>query len=119
MKSATNQFIEDAIAGGCTASSRREERFREEVQKDEAISHILLDLDLARCQQPRELAERNGKESLIAQIVERTTGNRRELAKLIAVWANRYKVSEMDLHALLKKADDPAIRSYTPFVRWP
>lgn len=31
---------------------------------------------------------------------------------------NRYRLTTTDLHALLKKADDPAIRNYTAFVRW-
>lgn len=67
------------------------------------------------------LATRNAKEDIINQIVARTRGSlieKKELAKLIALWANRYRLDATDLHALLAKADDPTIRSYTGFVRW-
>lgn len=65
--------------------------------------------------QPPLLAIRSAKEDIIAQIVARTNGSqaqKKELAKLIAIWVNRYMLSTTDLHALLKKADDPKIRSY-------
>jgi hypothetical protein len=39
--------------------------------------------------QSAPLATRTTKEDIINQIVERTDGNRKELAKLIALWANR------------------------------
>lgn len=40
---ATQQFIEDAIAGGYTAHFNQEDVFRQYVQMEEAVSHILLD----------------------------------------------------------------------------
>lgn len=61
---------------------------------------------------------RNSKEDLIAQIVERTTAEPKLLARRIAIWANRYNLTETDLHALLKKASDPTIRNFTAFVQW-
>jgi hypothetical protein len=65
---------------------------------------------------------RNAKEDLIAQIVERTDAKtetkKAELAKLIALAANALKWDTTDLHALLKKADDPTIRNYSALVRW-
>lgn len=69
-------------------------------------------------ERPATIAVRSNKESLIAQIVERTTADKKLLAKRIALWVNRYKLTEMDLHALLKKADDPSIRNFTAFVQW-
>lgn len=69
-------------------------------------------------QRPTPLAIRTTKEDIIAQIVERTSADRKLLAKRIALWVNRYKLTETDLHALLKKADDPSIRNYSAFVQW-
>lgn len=66
-----------------------------------------------------ELATRTNKENLINQIVEKTNErNKKHLAKLIAIKANRYKWSETDLHALLQKSRDPKIRNFTAFVKW-
>jgi hypothetical protein len=65
---------------------------------------------------------RNAKEDLISQIVERTDAKtetkKAELAKLLALAANTLGWSQTDLHALLKKADDPTIRNYSALVRW-
>lgn len=70
---------------------------------------------------PDPLATRTPKEDIINQIVAKTRGSQEErkaLAKLIAIWANRYLLNSTDLHALLKKADDPNIRNFGGFVRW-
>lgn len=64
------------------------------------------------------IAVRSAKEDIISQIVERTTADKKLLAKRIALWANRYRLTETDLHALLKKADDPGIRNFTAFCMW-
>lgn len=56
------------------------------------------------------IAVRSAKEDIISQIVERTTADKKLLAKRIALWANRYRLTETDLHALLAKATDPTIR---------
>jgi len=68
---------------------------------------------------PPALAIRSAKEDLISQIVARTNAqSKKALARRIAVWANRYKLTETDLHALLRKADDPAVRNFSAFVEW-
>lgn len=79
----------------------------------EQISNLFTPIE-----RPAPLAIRTTKEDLIAQIVERTTADKKLLAKRIALWVNRYKLDTSDLHALLKKADDPSIRNYTAFVHW-
>lgn len=61
---------------------------------------------------------RSAKEDIISQIVVRTTADKKLLAKRIALWVNRYKLDTSDLHALLKKADDPGIRNFTAFCQW-
>lgn len=64
---------------------------------------------------------RNQREDLIEQIVAQCTlrpGEDRKLAKLIAVTANLGHWTAMDLHALLRKKEDPSIRNYTAFVWW-
>lgn len=70
-------------------------------------------------QRPAPLAIRSAKEDLINQIVARTNArSKKALAKRIAIWVNRYKLTETDLHALLRKADDPAVRNFSAFVEW-
>ena len=65
------------------------------------------------------LQVRNNRESLIEQIVEQTTEtDKKKLAKLIAIRSKQMNWTEQDLHALLKKKNDPSIRSYTKFVWW-
>jgi hypothetical protein len=65
------------------------------------------------------LKVRNNREHLIDQIVNRTDEkNKKNLAKLLAIASYRFKWQDIDLHALLKKADDPSIRNYTAFVKW-
>lgn len=62
---------------------------------------------------------RNSRDALIADIANRTNEpNKKLIAKLLAIAGNTAKWTEMDYHALLKKADDPTIRNYTAFVRW-
>ncbi len=56
---------------------------------------------------------RTSKEALINEMTED-----RQLRKLIAIAANTMKWSDTDLHALLKKKNDPAIRNYQAFLRW-
>lgn len=72
-------------------------------------------------QQPTTRA-RNKKEALIEEIVAQCThkrpGDDRKLARLLAVTANAAKWTETDLHALLKKKQDPKLRNYTAFVWW-
>lgn len=65
------------------------------------------------------LKVRNNREHLIEQIVNATDEkNKKHLAKLIAIYANRYHWTDTELHALLKKREDPSIRNYTAFVKW-
>jgi len=79
--------------------------------------------DLSRFNPPKKplLMVRNQREDLIEQIVaqcEGTEKQKRTLARLIGIWANTIHADAMDLHALLRKRQDPTIRSYTAFVRW-
>lgn len=68
---------------------------------------------------PPEIAVRSNKEQLILQIVERTNEtNKKQLAKRLAIAGNTLGWTQDDYHALLKKADDPKIRSYTAFVKY-
>lgn len=65
------------------------------------------------------LRVRNNKERLIADIVEKTTEkDKRLLAKRLAIAMNAMKWEEHDLHALLKKANDPNVRNYTALVKY-
>jgi hypothetical protein len=65
------------------------------------------------------LQVRSNREQLIADIVDATTEtDKKKLARRIALSANTLKWSDSDLHALLKKKQDPTIRSYTKFVWW-
>lgn len=72
------------------------------------------------------LKERNAKESLINQIVECTYPKkktdtekyRKNLAKRIGIYANKYKWTTTDLHYLLQKRNDPSIRNFSSFVEW-
>ena len=65
---------------------------------------------------------RNQREDLIEQIVAQCTfrkpGDDRKLARLLAITANTCSWSCTDLHALLRKREDPTIRNYTRFVWW-
>lgn len=65
---------------------------------------------------------RNAREALIEDIVEkcrcRSDKERAALARRIAIWANTTGADETDLHALLKKAQDPTLRNYGKFVNW-
>jgi len=65
---------------------------------------------------------RNQREDLIEQIVaqcqHRTPADARKLARLLAITANSAGWSTMDLHALLKKKQDPTINNFTAFVWW-
>lgn len=70
--------------------------------------------------QPPLLAVRDEKEDLIAQIVMRTNetpAGKKQLARQLAIAFNTLKWSTADLHALLKKANDPTLRSFTAFVK--
>lgn len=60
---------------------------------------------------------RSNKDQLIADIVNATTEkNKKKLAKVLALTYNALNLSEIDLHALLQKKNDPSIRNYTAFV---
>ena len=65
---------------------------------------------------------RNQREDLIEQIVAQCTfrkpGEDRKLARLLAIAANTAGWTATDLHALLRKREDPTIRNYTRFVWW-
>lgn len=62
---------------------------------------------------------RNNKDQLIADIVERTTEpDKKQLAKRLAIAYNALGWSEIDLHALLKRADDKGVHNYTALVKW-
>lgn len=66
---------------------------------------------------PAGLTVRNQKEDIIAQIVEQTTEkNKKNLAKVLAIHVNTFKLSTTDLHALLKKKGE--VKNYTAFVWW-
>ena len=72
-----------------------------------------------RFEKEQPLQIRNNREHLIEQIVNRTDEkNKKNLAKLLAIASYRQRWQDIDLHALLKKADDPSIRNYTAFVKW-
>lgn len=61
----------------------------------------------------------SNRQDLITQIAEATTErDKKHLAKRIAITANTLSWNETDLHALLKKKQDPNIRNYTGFVKW-
>jgi hypothetical protein len=63
----------------------------------------------------QEVRVRNNRDDLIRQIVERTDAiDKKKLAKRIAITANTFHWSEMDLHALLKKE----VKNYSAFVNW-
>lgn len=71
--------------------------------------------------QPSTKGPRNQKEDLIEQIVAQCTlkpGDDRKLARVLAIAANTGKWTTTDLHALLKKKNDPALRNFTAFVWW-
>jgi hypothetical protein len=78
--------------------------------------------DHINIEQTQANAPRSQREDLIEQIVAQCTfrkpGEDRKLARLLAVTANTARWSTTDLHALLKKRQDPTIRSYTRFVWW-
>jgi len=65
---------------------------------------------------------RNQREDLIEQIVaqcqHRTPKDARNLARLLAITTNSAGWTTTDLHALLKKKQDPGINNYTAFVWW-
>ena len=62
---------------------------------------------------------RSNREYLIAEIVNQTSErDKKSLAKMIALAANTLRWSDTDLHALLKKRQDPKIRNFTAFVKW-
>ena len=70
-------------------------------------------------QEESPLQVRNQKEDLIAQIVEKTNEtDKKGLARRIAIAYNTLRWTEMELHALLKKADDPSVHNYTAFVKY-
>lgn len=62
------------------------------------------------------------KNDLIQQIVARTNlktdEERRDLERRLAIAANALGWKLIDLHALLKRADDPTVRNYTGLVVW-
>lgn len=63
---------------------------------------------------------RNAKEDLINQIADQChpVSERATIRKRLALATNTAKWTETDLHALLKKRQDPTIRNYTAFVKW-
>jgi hypothetical protein len=64
-----------------------------------------------------ELKVRNNRDDLIRQIVNRTdTKDKKKLARRIAVTANMFKWSNMDLHALLNKYSE--VNNYSAFVNY-
>lgn len=66
----------------------------------------------------KPLVVRNNREQLIADIVERTeVEDKHWLARRLAIAMNTLKWTDTDLHALLKKADDPTVRNYTALVQ--
>jgi hypothetical protein len=79
--------------------------------------------DMSRFEKPAAspLQVRTQEEDLIAQIVAHTQGTeaeKRGLAKRLAITAKIAKWGTAELHALLKKRQDPTIRNYSGFVRW-
>lgn len=66
-----------------------------------------------------EIQVRNNREFLIQQIVNLTNEtNKKALAARIAISANQLGWTDTDLHALLKKRQDPSIRNFSAFVKW-
>lgn len=64
-----------------------------------------------------ELQVRSNREDLIRQIVEHTDApDKKKLARRIAIVANTFKWSDMDLHALLKKRGE--VNNFSKFVNW-
>lgn len=62
----------------------------------------------------------NNFELLINDIAEQThpPERRKDVRKRLAIAARTARWTEMDLHALLKKRNDPSIRNYSAFVNW-
>ena len=76
--------------------------------------------ELAKDFKPQEkLTARNSWEDLINQIALHTNEkDKMKLASLLAIKGHMLKLSTTDLHYLLNKKKDPAIRSYTGFIKW-
>jgi hypothetical protein len=66
----------------------------------------------------QEVIARTEKEDLINQIAAATNENTPALRKRLALATNTLGWTETDLHALLKKKEDPTIRNYTAFVKF-
>jgi len=66
----------------------------------------------------QEVIARTEKEDLINQIAAATNENTPALRKRLALAVNTLHWTVQDLHALLKKKEDPTIRNYTAFVKW-
>lgn len=65
------------------------------------------------------LKVRNNTEALIEDIVNATSEkDKKKLARRIALAYNILGWSDTDLHALLKKKNDPTIRNFTAIVWW-
>lgn len=68
---------------------------------------------------PETISARNNFEYLIQQIVESTNArDKKSLARRLAIFARTFGWTEMDLHGLLQKKNDPSIRNYSAFVEW-
>lgn len=74
---------------------------------------------LQQPQQPPRRAPRNQREDLVQQIVAQTNEkDKAGLERRLMIAANAGDWSVTDLHALLKKRNDPAIRNYSAYVKW-
>lgn len=66
-----------------------------------------------------EVKIRNGREALIADIVNATQEkDKKKLAKMLAIATNTNKWTNDTLHSILSKRRDPKIRNYTAYVWW-
>lgn len=79
-------------------------------------------IDFSHLQQKQENQPRanTNKELLINDIADQCypPEERPAIRRRLAIAANTAKWTEMDLHALLKKRQDPSVRNYTALVKW-
>lgn len=73
-------------------------------------------------QERKQSTARNDKEALMEQIIDqchfKSEKEKETAARRLAIACNTAHWSLTDLHALLKKRQDPTIRNYTAFVMW-
>jgi hypothetical protein len=81
------------------------------------MKHISFTTEYTQPTLSQELCVRSNREDLIRQIVENTDATEpKKLARRIAIVANTFHWSDMDLHALLKKKGE--VNNFSKFVNW-